>query len=107
MDYKKLMGYSEKNKVVKKQSKPKVNEVLESIKEEFGLVKEVGASTEYKKITKKIEKSYRQYWDGVKDLEKIMIKKGLKSKAFEIHKQYAKGVLGFQAWLRKQIDRLL
>ena len=32
MDYKKMMGYDEK----KKESKPKVNKVLNSIKEEFG-----------------------------------------------------------------------
>ena len=32
MDYKKMMGYNEK----KKTSKPKVNKVLNSIKEEFG-----------------------------------------------------------------------
>ena len=107
MDYKSLMGYSKKKKVTKKESKPKVNEVLESIKEEFGLVKEVGASTEYKKITKKIEKSYRQYLDDVDDLGKILLKKGLKNQARLIHKEYMKKVLGFQAWLRGQIDRLL
>ena len=51
MDYKKLMGYSEKNKVVKKQSKPKVNEVLENIKDEFNLNE--GPAYEYKKHSKK------------------------------------------------------
>ena len=35
MDYKKMMGYDEK----KKESKPKVNKVLNSIKEEFGYKK--------------------------------------------------------------------
>ena len=35
MDYKKMMGYGDKKKVTKKQSKPKVNKVLESIKNEF------------------------------------------------------------------------
>ena len=106
MDYKKLMGYGEKKKVVKKQPKPKVNKVLESIKDEFN-IKEVGASAEYRKITKKIEKSYRQYWDDVDDLGKIMIKKGLKNQARLIHKEYKKKVLGFQSWLRGFIDRLL
>ena len=70
-------------------------------------LQEVGSAVEYRKITKQIEKSYRKYWDDVQDLEKIMIKKGLKSKAKEIHKEYAKKVLGFQVWLRGQIDRLL
>ena len=52
MDYKSLMGYNKKNeKVVEKTTKPepKVNKVLESVKEEFGLVTEVGAAVEYRK----------------------------------------------------------
>ena len=40
MDYKSLMGYGKKNKVVKKQLKSKTNTVLENIKEEFGYVNE-------------------------------------------------------------------
>jgi len=70
-------------------------------------LKEVGAAAQYHKLNKQIEKSYRKYWDDVKDLESLMVKKGLKIKAKEIHKEYSKKVLGFQAWLRKQIDRLL
>ena len=35
MDYKKLMGYGDKKKITKKQSKPKVNKILENIKEEL------------------------------------------------------------------------
>ena len=107
MNYKKFMGYGKKKKVTKKESKPKVNQVLEFIKEEFGYVKEVGASAEYRKYTQKIEKSYRQYWDDVKDFEKLLIKKGLKPPAKEIHKEYAKKVLGFQSWFRTKIERLL
>jgi ferritin-like metal-binding protein YciE len=79
---------------------------LASIQEKKKL-KEVGAAVDYRKITKQIEKSYRKYWDDVKDLEKIMIKKGLKVKAKQIHKEYAKKVLGFQVYLRGIIDRLL
>ena len=70
-------------------------------------LKEVGAAAEYHKLNKQIEKSYRKYWDDVKDFEDVLVKKGLKPAAKQIHKQYAKGVLGFQAWLRKQMDRLL
>ena len=106
MDYKSLMGYRKKKKIVNEISDPKVNKVLESIKKEFN-IKEVGASAEYRKYTQKIEKSYRKYWDDVQVLEKIMIKKGLKIKAKEIHKAYAKHVLGFQSWLRAFMDRLL
>ena len=68
---------------------------------------EVGASVEYRKINKQIEKTYRKYLDQVKDFEKILIKKGLKNQAKKIHKEYAKNVLGFQAWFRGQVDRLL
>ena len=55
MDYKSLMGYGDK----KKESKPKVNKVLNSIKEEFGYkdtLKEVGAAPQYKKFVKSIDK---------------------------------------------------
>ena len=40
-------------------------------------------------------------------LEGLMVKKGLKPAAKKIHKEYATKVLGFQAWLRGQLDRLL
>ena len=150
MKYRDILGFSKpKKKVVKEQSKSKKNQILESIKKEFGypinewtdtsfkklpkrwsksfnedarddgltefeklqggkdFVKEVGASSEYRKYTQKIEKSYRKYWDEVKDFEDLLVKKGLKPAAKEIHKKYAKNVLGFQAWLRGFIDRLL
>ena len=83
---------------------------VEFLVEEAGgkdTLKEVGSAPEYRKYTQKIEKSYRQYWDDVQDFEDVLIKKGLKPAAKQIHKQYSKNVLGFQAWLRKQMDRLL
>ena len=80
----------------------KLKEILQKKK-----LNEVGSAREYHKLNKQIEKSYRKYWDDVQDLESLMVKKGLKIKAKEIHKKYAKDVLGFQAWLRGQIDRLL
>ena len=58
MDYKKLMGYSEN----KKTPKPKVNEVLNSIKDEFGYKKDSineGPAFEYKKHAKNIDKSLK------------------------------------------------
>ena len=54
MDYKKMMGYGDKKKVTKKQSKPKVNQVLENIKEEFNINE--GPAFEYKKHAKNIDK---------------------------------------------------
>ena len=47
MDYKKLMGYSKKKKVNKKESQPKQNKILESIKKEFN-IKEVGMASDIK-----------------------------------------------------------
>ena len=63
MDYKTLMGYGGEKKVVKKESKPKKNKVMESIKDEFNLNE--GPAYEYKKHSKKIDKS-------LKDLQKII-----------------------------------
>ena len=91
----------------KRWSKPFGENLTEFEKEGGKDLKEVGASTEYRKYTQKIEKSYRQYWDDVKDFEGVLVKKGLKPAAKQIHKQYSKNVLGFQAWLRKLMDRLL
>ena len=57
MDYKSLMGYGDKKKVTKKESKPKVNEVLENIKDEFNINE--GPAFEYKKHAKNIDKSLK------------------------------------------------
>ena len=70
-------------------------------------LKEAGAGYDYHKVSKSIEKSYKEYWEQVKNLEKLLEKTGQKKEAKAIHKQYAKYVLGFQVWLRGQIDRLL
>tara|TARA_B100000287_G_C20024769_1_gene539977 strand:- start:163 stop:483 length:321 start_codon:yes stop_codon:yes gene_type:complete len=106
MDYRDILGYSkkQKKKVVKEQPKPSVTDTL---KEEFGYVKEVGAGYDYHKINKKIEKSYKTYWDDVKDLQKILEKKGMKKQAQQLRKEYSKKVLGFHIWFRGLIDRLL
>ena len=78
------------------------------IRKESGMnIKEVGAAADYHKLNKQIEKSYRKYWDEVKDFEDLLVKKGLKPAAKEIHKKYAKDVLGFQVWLRGKLERLL
>ena len=48
MNYKKLMGYSEK----KKTPKPKVNKVLNSIKEEFGYKTNIKETAPIQKMDK-------------------------------------------------------
>ena len=85
MDYKSLMGFSKKKKVVKETPKPKVNKVLESIKEEFN-IKEVGASAEYRPHIKKIDKYYDLYWKSVQDFGKVLEKKGMKKELKELIK---------------------
>ena len=76
------------------------------VKEEYQKLNE-GPAYDYARVTKKIEKSYKTYWDDVKDLQKILDKKGLKKEAQLLKKEYAKRVLGFQAWLRGFMDKLL
>ena len=77
MDYKKLMGYGDKKKITKKESKLKVNKVLESIKNEFNLNE--GPAYEYKKHHKKIQKSlkdlqknYLDFYDYDKMTDKLL-----------------------------------
>ena len=109
-DYKHMMGYSKKKKVLKEE--PKEPTILEDIQDEFGfttekVLNEVGAAADYRKHILQIEKSYKKYWDDVKDFEGLLVKKGLKPTAKQIHKQYAKNVLGFQSWFRGILQRLL
>jgi len=79
----------------------------EIIRDEVKRITEVGAGYDYHKINKKIEKSYKQYWDDVKDLQKILDQKGMKKESKNLRKEYAKKVLGFHTWFRSLIDRLL
>ncbi len=97
MDYKSLMGYGEKKKVVKKESKPKVNKVLQSVKKDLkewndktfkdlprrwggasdkGLteyekqLKEVGAGAQYRKFYKDIERQQQGLSKSVEKFKK-------------------------------------
>ena len=76
------------------------------IKEEYQKLNE-GPAYDYAKVTKTIEKSYDKYWNDVKELQKILEKKGLKKEAKMLNKEYSKRVLGFQGWLRGFMDKLL
>jgi len=73
MDYKKVMGYSKelKKKVVKEITKPRVNEVINSIKEEFGYKNKINETLpalgrEYDNYSK----ARKLYLKSVIDLEK-------------------------------------
>tara|TARA_B100001121_G_C18390461_1_gene480531 strand:+ start:213 stop:656 length:444 start_codon:yes stop_codon:yes gene_type:complete len=49
-DYKKMMGYGKKKKIVEKKSKPKVNKVLENIKKELKIQEDSLGDAFHRKI---------------------------------------------------------
>ena len=110
MDYKSLMGYGkEKEKVVEKPttSEPKVNKVLESVKEEFGLVNEVGAAPLYRKHIKNIDKQRDQVGREVLKFYELLRKKGLNDAADTLLDNYKNCIVGFGKELKKLVRKLM
>ena len=101
MDYKSLMGYDDK----KKKSKPKQNKVLESIKDEFNLNE--GPAYEYKKHSKKIDKSLKDLQKNYLDFYETLRKKGLDDSAADFLDNYKKNVVGFTKKYKKDFGKLL
>jgi len=100
MDYKKMMGYDEK----KKESKPKVNKVLNSIKEEFGYkedIKEVGAAPQYKKFVKSIDKQRDKVGKETLKFIDLLRKKGLTDAADDLLDSYKNNVIKFGVEIKK------
>ena len=109
-EYKDMMNYPKKKKT--KKEKLQKSTILEGIKDEFGfstdkVLKEVGASSEYRPYVIKIEKYYKEYWDAVKDFEKVLEKKGLKKPASILHRKYMKLVVQFHQWFKIMLRKLL
>ena len=102
MDYKSLMGYGDKKKV---ESKPKQNKVLESIKDEFNLNE--GPAYEYKKHSKKIDKSLKDLQKNYLDFYESLRKKGLDDEAADFLDNYKKNVVGFTKKYKKDFGKLL
>ena len=102
MDYKTLMGYGKKKN---KESKPKNNEVLESIKDEFNLSE--GPAYEYKKHSKKIEKSLKDLQKNYLDFYEVLRKKGLNDEASDFLDNYKKNVVGFTKKYKKDFGKLM
>jgi aryl-alcohol dehydrogenase-like predicted oxidoreductase len=102
MDYKSLMGYGDTKK---KKSKPKQNKVLESIKDEFNLNE--GPAYEYKKHSKKIEKSLKDLQKNYLDFYEVLRKKGLDDEAADFLDNYKKNVVGFTKQYKKDFGKLL
>ena len=101
MDYKSLMGYGDK----KKKSKPNKNKVLESIRDEFNLNE--GPAYEYKKHSKKIDKSLKDLQKNYLDFYEALRKKGLHDEAADFLDNYKKNVVGFTKKYKKDFGKLL
>ena len=100
MDYKKMMGYNEK----KKTSKPKVNKVMKSIKEEFGYkedIKEVGAAPQYKKFVKSIDKERNKVGKETLQFVDLLRKKGLGDAADDLLDSYKNNIIKFGLEVKK------
>jgi len=102
MDYKSLMGYGDKKT---KKSKPKVNEVLENIKDEFNINE--GPAYEYKKHSKKIDKSLKDLQKNYLDFYETLRKKGLDDAASDFLDNYKQNVVGFTKKYKKDFGNLL
>ena len=131
MDYKTLMGYGDKKK---KQSKSKNNKILENIKSELnewnddtfktlpkrwsgaidkGLTEyekqkvNEGPAYEYKKHSKKIDKSLKDLQKNYLDFYESLRKKGLHDEAADFLDNYKKNVVGFTKKYKKDFGKLL
>ena len=102
MDYKTLMGYGDKKT---KKSKPNKNKVLESIKDEFNLNE--GPAYEYKKHSKKIDKSLKDLQKNYLDFYEVLRKKGLNDEASDFLDNYKKNVVGFTKKYKKDFGKLM
>jgi len=102
MDYKSLMGYGDKKT---KKSKPKENKVLESIKGEFNLNE--GPAYEYKKHSKKTDKSLKDLQKNYLDFYETLRKKGLDDAAADFLDNYKQNVVGFTKKYKKDFGNLL
>ena len=130
MDYKSLMGYGKKKKVIKEQPKSKKKTVLDNVKQELnewyhqppttkrwtksldgnGLTEheqelKEGPSYQYAKEYMKVEKAYQDFWDAVIKLGKYNTKAtGDKTDEKIFIKQYNKQVIPFyklmKSWIR-------
>ena len=105
MDYKKMMGYGDKKKVTKKKSKPRVNEVLQNIKEEFNLNE--GPAFEYKKHAKNIDKSLKGLQKSYLDFYEVLRKKGLNDEASNFLDNYKKNIVDFTKKYKKDFRKLM
>ena len=113
MKYKDILGYSKpQKKVIKKKSEK--SSVLENLQEELGYKKplnEVGASVQYKKYVKLIDKDFDSLVNNVRELKNLLMKTGAKRQAAELQNVFAKGVGHFRKFMKvkflRMIDKLI
>ena len=132
MDYKSLMGYGNTKK---KKSKTNKNKIVENIKSELNewndntfrtlpkrwsgngltefekqggkdFIKE-GPAYEYKKHSKKIDKSLKDLQKNYLDFYENLRKKGLDDEAADFLDNYKKNVVGFTKKYKKDFGKLL
>ena len=96
MDYKKMMGYGDK----KEKPKPKVNEVLESVKEEFGYVNEAGVAQQHYKYIKLITKAEENMHKHIQEYKYFLQDQDLDREANEIGSKYVTIVGKFTHYLK-------
>ena len=102
MDYKSLMGYGDKKT---KKSKPKQNKIVEELKQELNINE--GPAYEYKKHSKKIDKSLKDLQKNYLDFYETLRKKGLDDSAADFLDNYKKNVVGFTKKYKKDFGKLL
>ena len=106
MNYRDIIGYSEKQpkkKVVPEQPKPSVSDLL---KEEFGDTIDEGPAYEYAKHMKNIEKSWKVTEKSVMNLAKELKKKGFKDEAFTIEKKFQASYNNFDHYFEDIMNKL-
>jgi len=102
-EYKKLMGFQNTKKV--KKNEPKINNVLESIKNEFNLSE--GPAYEYKKKHKNVEKSLKKLSKDYLDFYDTLRKKGLDDEASDFLDNYKKNIVDFTKNYKKIFSKLM
>ena len=108
MKYRDMLGFSKKQpkkKVVKKESKPSVTDIL---KEEFGDTINEGPAYEWDKVYSNAEKAYMQFQKAIDELGRFTTKMtGEKTDQKIFEKQWKKQVVPFyqlmKSWIRGKI----
>ena len=126
MKYKDILGYSKppRKKLIKEQVKPKVNKVLKDIKQELNessvalgiqtlkdnppfQIKEVGAAVEYRKYSKKIDKTRDLFGREVLKFYELLRKKGLNDAADTLLDNYKNNVIKFGKEFKEMIRKMI